>query len=262
MTKAMLIDISKCMGCRGCQVACKQWNQLPAEDTRHTGTYENPPRFTAHTWTKIGFQEYTTEDGADTWIFTKLGCMHCSDAACMKACPAGAISHTEFGTVHIDEKKCIGCNYCIASCPFNVVGFDQAANLAKKCTFCYDRISAGEIPACAKTCPTEAIIYGDRNDMINIAQNRVSELRSNDFPRAEMYGLEELDGLGMMYILTEGKSDSMSKYALPEAPSVPLSTEIWNYIFKPVRVVLVAALAFALWINRNESKKVHADEKA
>ncbi len=255
MKKAMLIDTSKCMGCRGCQVACKQWNQLPAEKTIFSGTYENPPRFSANTWTKIGFKEYTDEAGKDHWIFTKLGCMHCADAACVKACPAGALGHTEYGTVKIDEKRCIGCNYCIANCTYNVVGFDPAANLARKCTFCVDRIAAGETPACAKTCPTGAIEYGDRRDMITLAQSRLSQLRAGAYPKAEIYGLEELDGLGMMYILKEGKDNAEEKYGLLSDPSVPFAATAWDYIFKPVRTVLLVAMAFALWVNKSESTK-------
>jgi formate dehydrogenase iron-sulfur subunit len=105
-------------------------------------------------------------------------------------------------------------------------------------------------------------MYGDRSDMISLAQERLAELKRGAFPRAEIYGLKELDGLGMMYILPEGKSSAMAKYALPENPRVPLSTEVWNYIFKPVRIILVAALGFALWINRSESKKEQTEKSA
>ncbi len=100
----------------------------------------------------------------------------------------------------IDDKKCIGCNYCVANCTFNVVGFDRVANVARKCTFCYDRISNGEIPACAKTCPTGAITYGSRKEIISMAKKRRKELRNGIFPNADIYGLEEVDGTGMIYI--------------------------------------------------------------
>lgn len=256
MKKAMLFDTSKCTGCRACQVACKQWNQLPAEKTEFRGTYENPPAFSANTWTKIGFREYYNEElDKDQWIFTKLGCMHCTDAACIKACPAGAISHTDFGSVVIDDKKCIGCNYCVANCTFNVVGFDRGANVARKCTFCYDRLLNGEIPACAKTCPTGALTFGDRKEIVSLAKKRRKELREDSFPRADIYGLEEVGGTGMLYLLKEGKDNAEDKYGLPTNPRVPFAAYIWDYVFKPVRMVLVAALALALWANKSDSKK-------
>ena len=256
MIKTMLIDNSLCMGCRGCQGACKQWNQLPAEKTNFDhGTYENPLRFSANTWTKVAFREFK-EDDKESWVFTKLGCMHCVDAACEKACPAAAISRNENGSVVIDEKKCIACNYCVANCTFDVMGFDRVDNVARKCTFFSDRISAGEIPACAKACPTGAITYGSRNDMLDLATERVGVLRKNGFSKAEVYGVNEVGGTMMLYVLREGKNNAEEKYGLPEDPNVPMAAVIWNYIFKPVRVVLVGALAFALWANKNESKKV------
>jgi formate dehydrogenase iron-sulfur subunit len=254
MKKTMLIDNSKCIGCRACQVACKQWNQLPAEKTEFKGTYENPPRFSPITWTKIAFREYEQNHKLQ-WTFTKLGCVHCADAACIKVCPASAISHTEYGTVQIDEKKCIGCNYCIANCTFNVIGFDQAANVARKCTFCYDRVSAGMVPACAKTCPTGAIVYGERTEIIALAEQRLAKLRKTGNSNADIYGVEELDGLAMMYLLKDGKENAEGKYGLPENPRVRTSAHIWDVIFKPVRAAVVLAMVFALWINKSDSTK-------
>ena len=249
-TKAMLYDASKCIGCRACQVACKQWNQLPAEKTFFSGTYENPPQFSPITWTKIVFNEYEDNKEQLHWLFSKQGCMHCSDAACIKVCPAGAISHTEYGTVSIDTSKCIGCNYCIANCTFNVMGFDQVNHVARKCTFCLDRISNGMAPACAKTCPTGAITYGERNDLVAQAERGLDELRRAGKTEANIYGVDELDGLGMIYLL----EDRPARYGLPENPHVSTSANIWNYIFKPVRVLAVAAMAFTLWFNSKESK--------
>ncbi|MEW5784840.1 MAG: 4Fe-4S dicluster domain-containing protein [Bacillota bacterium] len=254
MKKTMLIDNSKCIGCRACQVACKQWNQLPAENTQFNGTYENPSRFSPITWTKIAFREYES-DGKDRWTFTKLGCMHCTDAACIKVCPASAISHTEYGTVKIDQNKCIGCNYCAANCTFNVIGFDQAANVARKCTFCYDRVSAGMSPACAKACPTGAITYGGRSEMIDLAKRRLAALRKAGNSKAVVYGLEELDGLAMMYILKDGLDGAEAKYGLPENPRIRTAAHIWDLVFKPVRAAVVLAMVFALWINKSESTK-------
>ncbi|MGB4617722.1 MAG: 4Fe-4S dicluster domain-containing protein [Dethiobacteria bacterium] len=252
MKATKLIDTTKCIGCRACQVACKQWNQLPAEDTEFTGDYENPPRFSPVTWTKIVFREQEDENGNVRWLFAKHGCVHCTDAACIKVCPANAISHTEYGTVKIDPRRCIGCNYCAANCTFNVIGFDRAANVARKCTLCYDRITNGLIPACAKTCPTGAISFGERREMIAQAEKRLEELKKAGNVKARIYGLEELDGLGVMYVL----GDAPSSYGLPENPRVSTAAQIWNVIFKPVRAVMVLAMIFALWVNKSESRKV------
>ncbi|HOB28318.1 MAG: 4Fe-4S dicluster domain-containing protein [Dethiobacteria bacterium] len=252
MQKTMLIDTSKCTGCRACQAACKQWNQLPAEQTAFNGTYENPANFSPVTWTKIVFN-YKDKDanGRVHWLFSKQGCMHCTEAACIKVCPANAIYRTDFGTVRIDPDRCIGCNYCAANCTYQVIGFDRAANVARKCTFCYDRITNGEIPACAKTCPTGAITYGERSELIPLAQQRVQQLQQAGNSEANLYGLEELNGLAMMYVL-ESNPES---YGLIENPRIKLSTHIWDIIFKPVRILVVAAAFFALWVNRGESKK-------
>ncbi len=253
MQKTMLIDTSKCIGCRACQAACKQWNQLPAEQTEFRGSSENPARFSPITWTKIVFREHE-ENGKLHWLFAKQGCMHCTEAACIKVCPANAIYRTDFGTVKIDPQRCIGCNYCAANCTYQVIGFDQAANVARKCTFCHDRISNGQIPACAKACPTGAITYGERTDLISLAQKRAGELQKAGKSGANVYGLEELNGLGMIYVLEE----SPGAYGLIEKPRIKLSTYIWDYIFKPVRILVVIAAFFALWVNRDESKKESA----
>ena len=253
MQKSMLVDTSKCTACRACQVACKQWNQLPAEQTEFTNTLENPAHFSPVTWTKIVFgEEYIDpENGRMHWPFSKQGCMHCTDAACIKVCPANAIYRTDLGTVYIDETRCIGCNYCAANCTYNVIGFDRVANVARKCTFCFDRITNGEIPACVKTCPTGALQYGDRNEMVALAKKSLKRLKEKGNDKANIYGLDELDGLGVIYVL----ESNPATYGLPEDPKIKLSTHIWDIVFKPVRVLVVAAAFFALWFNRGESKK-------
>ena len=251
MKKTKLIDTSKCMGCRGCQAACKQWNQLPAEKTEFTGSFENPPRYSPVTWTKVVFREFE-EDGKVHWLFAKQGCMHCADAACEKVCPAGAISHADSGAVVINSKKCIGCNYCVASCTFKVMAFSQQENISQKCTLCTDRQASGLMPACAKACPTGAITFGDRKDMVALANKRVKELNVKGVERAQIYGLEELNGTGVMYVL----QDSPAVYGLPENPKVPVSAYIWNALFRPLRAAIVLGLGLALWSNKKDSEKV------
>jgi len=251
-----LIDTSKCIGCRACQTACKQWNQLPAEKTEFVGTYENPAHFSCSTWTKVVFREYE-ENNRVNWMMAKQGCMHCTDAACKQACPTGAISHTEEGIVVIDEIKCIGCNYCAAVCPFHVIGFDRSTNRAKKCTFCYDRISNDMEPACAAACPTGAIVFGNQREIISLASQREMELQNGKYPNATIYGLNEVGGTGMLYVLT----DRPEKYALPEDPQVPLKARIWNAIFGPIRILVVIAVGFGLWANYSKNKELDEGKK-
>ncbi len=251
MTQCILIDTSKCMGCRACQVACKQWNQLPADKTEFAGTYENPPRVSPVTWMRITFQEEETDKGVK-WYFGNQRCMHCTDAACEIVCPVGAIYHSEEGTVNINFNKCIGCNYCAASCPFKVISFNRKTDLPTKCTFCYDRIASGYQPACSTACPTGAITFGERRDLINQASHRVMDLNDNGNSNAMLYGLDELSGTGMLYLL----EDVPSHYNLPASPEVPLQARLWGMLFKPLRIFVVLAMALGLWTNYNKTREI------
>jgi len=253
-----LIDTAKCMGCRGCQGACKQWNQLPAEQTTFEGSYENPPRFSADTWLRVSFREHAGNNSRVDWYMAKLGCMHCTDAACMQACPAGAIYRTDEGTVEIDQVKCIGCNYCVTACPFQVIGFDRLTSKARKCTFCHDRLVSGMPPACAQSCPTGSITFGDRRELVARATNRVDQLKAAGKVNANLYGLDELDGTAMMYVL----ADKPEKYGLPADPQVPVQTRIWNAIFTPLRLLVVVAVAFGLWSNRSQTKEIEQAKRS
>lgn len=243
MANAMLIDTSKCTACRGCQVACKQWNQLPAEKTTNEGTYENPPSLSPKTWTKVSFKEISQGEKLE-WLFAKTQCMHCTDATCVKVCPTGAAQKTDQGAVIIDQEKCSGCRFCVQNCPFEIPKYDETTNTVKKCRFCYDRVSNGLYPACAKTCPPGAIQFGPRDQIISTGKERVSTLISKGYKNANFYGDTQLDGLGVMYVLTE----KPTLYGLPEDPKVPPSAVLWQDILKPVGaiaggVTLVALIA-------------------
>lgn len=254
---SMLIDTSKCTGCRTCIIACKKWNHLPLEVNKFHTAKDGRPRFSASQWIDVAYQRYRAPEDAEKyekWLYTRQSCMHCRDASCVKVCPVGAIAHTAWGTVEIDPKRCIGCNYCIANCTFNVVGFDPARNIARKCTFCSDRLARGLAPACVQACPTGTLAFGARDQIAALAGARAEELRRIGSPRAGVYGLKELDGLAMLYVLEEGLEGSDANYALPEDPQVPAAAEAWGIIYKPIRSFLVAALAFALWVNKGESK--------
>ncbi|NLZ92829.1 MAG: 4Fe-4S dicluster domain-containing protein [Firmicutes bacterium] len=257
MLTSKLIDTSKCIGCRACQVACKQWNGLPAEDTTFAGYYENPVRFTANSWTRVVFREHKDEaTGEMDWYFAKKGCMHCTDAACEKVCPAGAISHTDAGAVVTDPRKCIGCNYCVASCTFKVMAFNQKENVSQKCTLCSDRQAIGLIPACAKACPTGAITFGTRAEIVELAHRRVGQLAAKGYTNAQIYGLEELGGTAVMYVL----KDEPAKYGLPNNPKIPVSAYIWNAIFRPLRIFVVALVGLLLWENKRQNEKITSQE--
>jgi formate dehydrogenase iron-sulfur subunit len=198
--QAFLIDMTKCTGCRGCQVACKQWNQLQAEETTFfTGEgYQNPPAMSEFTFTRIKFRDYQ-KNGQNEFAFYKEMCMHCNDPACASVCPVGAFHKTEEGPVIYEDKKCIGCRFCMIACPFGVPKYEwsKAFPLVRKCTGCYSRVKEGLKPACASTCPT-AISYGPRDEMIKEAQRRLAAHPDRYLPK--VYGKEEAGGTCVIYL--------------------------------------------------------------
>lgn len=247
MAKAILVDTTKCTACRACQVACKQWNQLPATVTGFGGTYENPPDFRG-SYTRVLFSE-SVKDGEVRWNFAKTQCMHCTDAACAMVCPTGAIRKSEFGTTVIDAAKCIGCNYCIANCTFGVIYFDRALNRARKCDMCYDRMSNGKTPACAKACLTGCLQFGERSEILAKAQAAVAAAKNRGLAGAQVYGQTEVGGLGWIYVL----KDAPAAYRLPAAPEPPVTARFWQALFQPARIVAGLAILFGLWSNRKHS---------
>lgn len=246
---AMLIDSSKCMACRACQVACKQWNDLQGwsySQTVNEGTYENPPDLSAQTWTRIRFIEY---DGADRvrWLFLKQGCFHCTEAVCADVCPTKALKYHPLGLITLETELCNGCGYCTQVCPFSIPRLDKSGFTwqwkATKCCFCQDRTTNGLQPACVKTCPTGALSWGDRNEMIAKGKERVEALKAEwGFPNANLFGEKELGGLGRLYVLTE----SPSIYGVPEEPHYPTSVKLWQRVIQPVGgIAIIAAVVSA-----------------
>ncbi|MFC2011284.1 4Fe-4S dicluster domain-containing protein [Chloroflexota bacterium] len=251
MPKARLIDVSSCMGCRGCQVACKAWNGLKAEHTTQRGTYENPPELSGNTWMKVEFRERPGE-----WLFRAHTCMHCTDASCEKVCPTGAISH-QGEMVIIDQEWCIGCGYCVQACPFHVPHKDEEEGVARKCRFCIDRITNGQEPACAKTCPPGAIQFGERAALITAAHARVQTLVADGHPNARVYGENEMGGLHTLYVLT----DRASVFGLPESPELATSTAWAQWLSGLITAGVVAAIPFWLLFKRKKMIKTEQNSK-
>ena len=245
MAKAMLVDFDLCIGCRACQVACKQWNENEAEVTENFGSYENPADLSAQTWTKIKFVE-EGENPNVKFLFRRVMCQHCTDAACEKVCPPKAISHQQGVAVVIDQDKCTGCKYCISACPFSVPRYNAETNTSMKCTLCIDRISNGMVPACAKVCAPGAVKFGERADMVKIGKERVAALKKAGKSDAMLYGETELGGLGVMMVITE----KPEVYGLPASPRIPISVGLWQDWLKPLTIVAGAGGLFAALVSR------------
>jgi len=245
MSKArigILIDTSRCIACRACQVACKQWNKLPAEPKgtwKNRGSYENPASLSPQTWTRVRFTEVDTAEGSTEWLFRKTQCMQCGDATCLMVCPEKkALYRNEDGIVVLNSDHCTGCGYCTQNCPFEIPQFNAQDKRTFKCSMCYDRVGNGLIPACAKACPTQAIKFGGRDEIIEEAHQRVDYLRLKGYKEASLYGESECGGLGVMYVL---KHDRGKYEGLPANPQVPLSVRLWRDWLKPVGFLSVLA---------------------
>jgi formate dehydrogenase iron-sulfur subunit len=258
--KAILYDATLCTACRGCQVACKQWNEndefIPVVENGvqsvNRGSYENPPDLSPQTWLKMEFREYDTAGGV-RWLFSRRACMHCIDAGCVRVCPNGSLYHHESGFVAYNKDTCTGCGYCIEACPFSVPRSTRnlLTGIAKmdKCTFCttpgLDRIAEGWEPACVKTCPTNALEYDDRNELVAEGKKRVQALKAKGYSNAYFYGDKELDGLHVMYVL----DDSPEVYGLPANPQISAATIAWQDVIQPLGWALGGLTLVGLGIN-------------
>ncbi len=240
---AKLIDTSKCIGCKACQVACMQWNDIRDEVGTNHGVYDNPMDLTPASWTVMRFTEYENEEGNLEWLIRKDGCMHCSDPGCLKVCPSpGAIVQYANGIVDFHEENCIGCGYCVTGCPFNVPRISKKDNKAYKCTLCSDRVSVGQAPACAKVCPTGAITFGAKEDMIDAAQGRITDLRERGFKNAGLYDPQGVGGTHVMYVLHHADRPELY-HGLPKDPQISPMVGLWKGFAKPLAMVAMGAVA-------------------
>jgi formate dehydrogenase iron-sulfur subunit len=223
---AKLIDVSRCIGCKACQSACMEWNDLRGEVGQNLGYYTNPRDLDDQTWTLMRFYEENIQ-GSLQWLILKDGCLHCADPGCLKACPApGAIVQYSNGIVDFHQEQCIGCGYCISGCPFNVPRIRKEDAKAYKCTLCSDRVSVGLEPACVKTCPTGAIHFGSKEDMLFQAEGRLADLRERGYQKAAVYDPRGVGGTHVVFVLPHG--DRPESYGLPRDPSVSPVVGLWR----------------------------------
>jgi formate dehydrogenase iron-sulfur subunit len=210
-------DTSVCIGCKACEVACKEWNEVPAGGMDLLGlSFDNTGQLDANSWRHVAFIEQPAPDGSGdlSWLMMSDVCKHCTHAACLDVCPTGSLMRTEFDTVIVQADICNGCGYCVSACPYGVISRREGDGRAWKCTLCYDRIGDGLRPACATACPTESIQYGPLDELRERAQVRLAAL---DRPQARLYGHDPDDGVGgqgaIFLLLAEPEV-----YGLPPAP--------------------------------------------
>ena len=222
-------DTTVCIGCKACEVACKEWNNLPADNLGLTGqSYDNTGALSANTWRHVAFVEKpAVRDNAQPsfqsgWLMMSDVCKHCHNPPCLEACPTGALFKTEFDTVVVQQDICNGCGYCVPACPFGVIDLNIYDGKAHKCTLCYDRLKGGLEPACAKSCPTDSIQFGELGDLQARAEKRVEHLHGLGVGNAYLYGTPgapgatgDLGHLNAFFLLTERPE----AYNLPAAPT-------------------------------------------
>lgn len=247
--KGMFVDTTLCTGCKACQVACKQWNELPMDDEQAvrehrawTGnSYDNTGHLTATNWRHVKFIEQFSEDVNRTearWLMMSDSCKHCEQAGCLEVCPTGALYRTQFGSVDIHQDVCIGCRYCVGACPFGVIDYNQRTGRVNKCILCQDRMEEGTGTACAKACPTASLTFGNVDDLKLMANDRVRALHARGKTDAYIYGwdlgnsgvitqgpnkgqavvdMQPVGGLNVFYLLL----DKPEVYGLPSQPRLP-----------------------------------------
>lgn len=214
---AKLVDISRCIGCKGCEVACKEWNELGVEPTANFGSYQSHRDLSPNTWLLMRFTE-SEVDGQLNWLIKKDACLHCEEPGCLLACPApGAIVQYDNGIVDFNQANCIGCQLCVSGCPFDIPRFNADTRKVYKCNMCIDRVEAGLEPACAKTCPTNAISWGTKEDMVRLGEQQVERLHARGLTNAVLYDPPGVGGTHMMYVVPHG--DQLDQYDLPADPT-------------------------------------------
>ncbi|PPD59103.1 4Fe-4S dicluster domain-containing protein [Dehalogenimonas etheniformans] len=269
MAKGLLIDTVKCTGCRGCQTACKQWNLNPAVETKFSPTMTNPLETNAYSFVHVEFYENSKSNGDLDWTFVSKRCMHCEHPACVSVCPVGALQKLDFGPVVWEEGRCIGCRYCQNACPFDIpkyTWFDENGKTdpwpkIAKCTLCWDRQlnkTPSEIPACSKTCPPKAILFGERSDLLAIAKDRIA--KSPDKYFNHIYGEEEVGGTQVMFI----SSQDPHAIGFPDVEKESYPGFTWEFLSRiPYEIAGLGAILVGTYVWRsNRLKKKALEESA
>jgi formate dehydrogenase iron-sulfur subunit len=257
--KGFFTDTTICIGCKACEVACKQWNQLPDDGFALSGmSYDNTVALGASTWRHVAFIERPVPlsnqiaDGF-SWIFSSDVCKHCARAGCLESCPTGAIVRTEFDSVFVQSDICNGCGYCVVNCPFGVIDRREDDGRAWKCTLCYDRLKEDMTPACAKACPTASIQFGDLDELRQRAHQRVDHLHELGMNEAYLYGADKesqpgTEGLNAFFLLV----DKPEVYNLPPDPVAPAKKVKESWISMGLAALGVAAVAFGAVLAARE----------
>lgn len=279
MANGFFTDTTLCIGCKACEVACKQWNELPSDGFEFTGmSYDNTVQLSGTTWRHVAFVENVQMDPhgvTDRWSMMSDVCKHCTHAGCLEACPTGAIIRNEFGAVYIQPDVCNGCGYCVPSCPFGVVdvmghisgngtynvstlnserrtrketAIQEHGGVAGKCTLCYDRQRDGFVPACAKACPTESIQFGDVDELQTRARERVAQLQERGID-ASLYGVDSQSSVGDLnafFLLT----DRPQAYNLPAEPVLPSTRQPAAYGAAALTALLLVVCGLAIFERR------------
>ena len=241
-------DTSVCIGCKACEVACKEWNAIPEDGLSLTGmSFDNSVGLGADTWRHVAFVERQEDSGEFRWLMSSDVCKHCTHAACLDVCPTGALMRTEFGTVVVQEDICNGCGYCVPACPYGVLDKREDDGRIWKCTLCYDRLSVGQEPACAKACPTDSIQFGPLDELRERADGRLAQLHEAGTGQARLYGEDPDDGVGgdgAFFLLL----DEPEVYGLPPDPVVPTRdlASTWKYAGLAASALVTAAVSVFL----------------
>jgi formate dehydrogenase iron-sulfur subunit len=248
-------DTTVCIGCKACEVACKQWNQLPADGFRWSGaSYDNTVALSSTTWRHVAFvEQMEPDDHPPRWLMMSDVCKHCAQAPCQEACPTGSLIYNEFGNVYLQQDICNGCAYCVAACPFGVLDRNRQDGRAHKCTLCYDRQKDEMTPACAKACPTESIQFGPVSVLREKARARVQALHERGETDAYLYGADgsgEYSALHAFFLL----KDNPTVYNLPEAPRRPSARVRSNYVVSFAVAMGMAAFSAFCFGRRNDGR--------
>jgi formate dehydrogenase beta subunit len=249
---AKLVDVTTCIGCKACEVACVEWNDHPFRETVFDNTYQTMPTTQWNYYNLIKFNEHQDDAGNLMWLMRKDQCMHCADPGCLRACPAdGAIVQYANGIVDFQQENCIGCQYCVSGCPFNIPRFNSETKRVYKCTLCSDRVGAGLEPACIKACPTGCLHFGTKQEMVQLASARVAQLKNDAlFPRpnAGVYDPQSIGGTHVIYVLHDITRPELYG-GLPANPQIPVSYTFWKYLAKPIGLFIAMMGLLAVFFH-------------